>query len=457
MVQFRIAQGLAGGFFVFHSRLMMESEMTETALNPQANDGSASRALSMSTIAFTVCFAVWTIFSIIGVRIKQELGLTETQFGLLVGMPILTGSLVRMLLGIWTDRLGGRLVYTLTMLAASLATFLLAFAETYTQMLVAALGLGLAGGSFAVGVAYVSRFYAASRQGMALGIFGVGNVGAAITKFAAPFVLMAWGWEAVALVWAAALALTAIVFWLTTEDDPVIVERRRTGAGQPRSFLAEFAPLRDLRVWRFALYYFFAFGAFVALALWLPRYLIGVYGFDIATAGMIGAAYSIPASIFRAYGGVLSDRVGARTILYWTFIVTAICCAVLSIPPTDYSVRGIDGTIGFHMEIGPVAFIAVAFVLGFFMSLGKAAVFKHIPVYYPGSVGAVGGLVGMIGGLGGFILPIVFGALNDLTGIWSSCFMILFALVAICLAWMHLAIRRMERTGTRASRLAAAE
>src|SRR5690606_6289427 len=275
-------------------------------------------------------------------------------------------------------------------------------------------------GSFAVGVAYVSRFYAASRQGTALGIFGVGNVGAAITKFAAPFVLMAWGWEAVALVWAAALALTAIVFWLTTEDDPVIVERRRTGAGQPRSFLAEFAPLRDLRVWRFALYYFFAFGAFVALALWLPRYLIGVYGFDIATAGMIGAAYSIPASIFRAYGGVLSDRVGARTILYWTFIVTAICCAVLSIPPTDYSVRGIDGTIGFHMEIGPVAFIAVAFVLGFFMSLGKAAVFKHIPVYYPGSVGAVGGLVGMIGGLGGFILPIVFGALNDLTGIWSS-------------------------------------
>src|SRR5690606_22097929 len=146
-----------------------------------------------------------------------------------------------------------------------------------------------------------------------------------------------------------------------------------------------------------------------------------------------------------------------RTILYWTFTVTAICCAILSIPPTDYSVRGIDGTIGFHLEIGPVAFIAVAFVLGFFMSLGKAAVFKSIPVYYPGSVGAVGGLVGMIGGLGGFILPIVFGALNDLTGIWSSCFMILFALVAICLAWMHLAIRRMERTGTRAARLAAAE
>ncbi|MCV0396587.1 MAG: NarK/NasA family nitrate transporter [Rhizobiaceae bacterium] len=399
----------------------------------------------MSTVAFTVCFAVWTIFSIIGVRIKDDLGLSETQFGLLVGMPILTGSLVRMLLGIWTDRLGGRLVYTLTMLASALATLLLAFATTYTQMLVAALGVGLAGGSFAVGVAYVSRFYPASRQGTALGIFGVGNVGAAVTKFVAPFVLLAWGWQSVALVWAAALAVMAAVFWFTTEDDPVIRARRETGAGQARSFLAEFAPLRDVRVWRFSLYYFFAFGAFVALALWLPRYLIGVYGFNIATAGMIGAAYSIPASIFRAYGGVLSDRVGARTVLYWTFAVSAVCCAVLSIPATDYSVRGIDGPITFHMAIGPFAFVAVAFVLGFFMSLGKAAVYKHIPVYYPQNVGAVGGLVGMIGGLGGFVLPIAFGALNDLTGIWSSCFMLLFLIVAGSLAWMHLAIRRMER------------
>ena len=105
----------------------------------------------------------------------------------------------------------------------------------------------------------------------------------------------------------------------------------------------------------------------------------------------------------------------------------------------------IDGPISFHFEIGPIAFIAVAFVLGFFMSLGKAAVYKHIPVYYPGNVGAVGGLVGMIGGLGGFVLPIAFGALNDITGVWSSCFMLLFVVVAACFVWMHLAIRKMER------------
>jgi NNP family nitrate/nitrite transporter-like MFS transporter len=419
--------------------------MTTTAPTLQSQDRAATRALSMSTIAFTVCFAVWTIFSIIGVKIKADLGLTDTQFGLLIGMPILTGSLVRMLLGIWTDRFGGRLVYTATMLAAAVATFLLAFATTYTQMLVAALGVGLAGGSFAVGVAYVSRFYPAGKQGTALGIFGVGNVGAAVTKFVAPFVLLAGGWQDVALIWAAALVVMAAVFWLKTEDDPVIRQRRISGAGQPRSFLAEFAPLKDIRVWRFALYYFFVFGGFVALALWLPRYLIGVYGFDIATAGMIGAAYSIPASIFRAYGGVLSDRIGARTVLYWTFAVSAVCCAVLALPATDYAVRGIDGPINFHFEIGPVAFIAVAFVLGFFMAIGKAAVYKHIPVYYPQNVGAVGGLVGMIGGLGGFVLPIAFGALNDLTGVWSSCFMLLFVIVAGCFIWMHIAILRMEQ------------
>jgi len=425
--------------------------MTEAANPAHMLDRSATRALSMSTIAFTVCFAVWTIFSIIGVRIKDDLGLSDTQFGLLVGMPILTGSLVRMLLGIWTDRLGGRLVYTITMLAAALATFLLTFATTYSQMLIAALGVGLAGGSFAVGVAYVSRFYPASRQGTALGIFGVGNVGAAATKFIAPFVLIAWGWQSVAMIWSGVLAIIAVVFWFMTEDDPVIRHRRKTGGGQARSFLAEFKPLKDVRVWRFSLYYFFAFGAFVALALWLPRYLIGVYGFDIATAGIIGAAYSIPASIFRAYGGILSDRIGARTVLYWTFAVSAVCCAILSIPAADYTVHGIKGPIAFHMTVGPVAFVAVAFVLGFCMSLGKAAVYKHIPVYYPNNVGAVGGLVGMIGGLGGFVLPIVFGALNDLTGIWSNCFMLLFALAGVCLAWMHLAIRRMETSATPSS------
>ena len=412
--------------------------------SPSLTTGKPTRALALSTIAFTVCFAVWTIFSIIGVSLKIELGLSETQFGLLIGTPVLTGSLVRVFLGILTDRMGGRIVYTLTMLAAALATFLLAFAQTYEQFLLAALGVGMAGGSFAVGVAYVSRFYPAGKQGTALGIFGVGNVGAAVTKFLAPFIMLAWGWQSVALIWAAALVIMAVVFWLTTEDDPVIVQRRKTGAA-PKGLLSEFEPLRNLQVWRFALYYFFAFGAFVALTLWLPRYLIGVYGFDIATAGLVAAFYSVPASIFRAYGGTLSDRIGARTVLYWTFGVSLVMTFILALPTADYVVQGINGPVSLHFEVSPWAFIALVFVLGFFMSLGKAAVYKHIPVYYPGNVGAVGGLVGMIGGLGGFVLPLLFGMLNDLTGIWSSCFAAIFVLVAVSLLWMHSAVRQLNR------------
>ncbi len=403
-----------------------------------------NRILGMSTLAFTVCFAVWTIFSIIGVQIKQDLGLTDTQFGLLAGTPILTGSLTRIFLGIWSDQYGGRAVYFWTMVAAAMATFLLAYATTYEMMLVAALGVGVAGGSFAVGIAYVSKWYPKEKQGTALGVFGAGNVGAAVTKFVAPFVLVAYGWEMVAQVWAAALLVTAVIFWFTTEDDPDLKRRRETGQ-RPESFTAMLKPLANLQVWRFSLYYFFVFGAFVALALWLPRYLIGVYGLDIKTAGMIAAFYSVPASIFRIYGGYLSDRHGARTVMYWTFMVSAVCCFLLSYPPTDYIIRGVRGPITFTMEMGLVGFTVIVFVLGFFMSLGKAAVYKHIPVYYPDKVGAVGGIVGLVGGLGGFILPILFGAMLDLTGVWTSCFMLLFLLATAALVWMHAAIRRMER------------
>jgi NNP family nitrate/nitrite transporter-like MFS transporter len=401
-------------------------------------------ALGMSTLAFTVCFAVWTIFSIIGIQIKKDLGLTDTQFGLLVGTPILTGSLIRLILGIWADQYGGRVVYVGVMIAAAVATWLLTFAYDYTTFLLAALGVGIAGGSFAVGIAYVSRWYDAGKQGTALGIFGAGNVGAAVTKFVAPFVMVAYGWKAVADVWAIALVVIAVVFWFTTKDDPQVAARRKSGA-KPEPISAMLQPLRNIQVWRFALYYFFVFGGFVALALWLPRYLIGVYGLDITTAGMIGAAYSVPASLFRVYGGILSDKFGARRVMYWTFGVSVAACFVMSYPPTQYVVKGITGPISFTLEMGLVPFTVVAFVLGFFMSLGKAAVYKHIPVYYPKHVGAVGGVVGLVGGLGGFVLPIAFGALNDLTGIWTSCFMLMFLVAAVSLVWMHVSIRIMER------------
>lgn len=405
--------------------------------------GQQNRALGASTIAFTACFAVWTIFSIIGVQIKEDLGLNETQFGLLVATPILTGSISRIFLGIWTDQFGGRRVFSAVMFFAAIAVWLLSTVSTYPMFLLAALGVGLAGGSFAVGIAYTSKWFDADHQGTALGIFGMGNVGAAVTNFAAPFILVAVGWEKTAQVYAIVLMAMAIIFFLVTKEDPATLARKARGE-KPRSALMELEPLKNLQVWRFALYYFFVFGAFVALALWLPRYLIGVYGLDIKTAGMLAAFYAVPASIFRAYGGFLSDKIGARKVMYWTFGVSALATFMLSYPHTDYIIHGIEGPIEFSTQMSLVPFVILIFVLGFFMSLGKAAVYKHIPVYYPGHVGSVGGLVGMIGGLGGFILPILFGVMNDLTGVWTSSFMLLFAIAVVSLAWMHFAIRRME-------------
>ncbi|MGB8622173.1 MAG: MFS transporter [Paracoccaceae bacterium] len=416
---------------------MLESE--------QISDVDRTRALTLSTVAFTACFAVWTIFSIIGVAIKSELGLNEFEFGLLVATPILTGSLTRLILGVWTEKWGGRNVFTAQMLLTAAATWMLTWASTYVMYLIAALGIGLAGGSFIIGVAYVSRWYGPGRQGTALGIFGAGNVGAAVTKFVAPFVMVAYGWHGVAHVWAGALALMGIAFFIFAKDDPELVARRKSGARAP-TLAEQFAPLKNLQVWRFSLYYFFVFGAFVALALWTPHYLIDVYHLDVRTAGMSAAAFSLSASLFRAYGGHLSDRFGARAVMYWCFGFSLILLFMLSYPPTDYVIQGKDGPIAFSTQMDRWPFVITLFVLGFFMSLGKAAVYKHIPVYYPSHVGAVGGLVGMIGGLGGFILPIAFGALLDLTGIYTSCFALLFAIVAVSLSWMHLSIRRMERT-----------
>ncbi len=413
---------------------------SEAAARGQAPPG-APRMLWMSTFAFAASFAAWTLFSIIGIRIQEELGLSESEFGLLISIPILSGSIARLFVGIASDRLGGRRVMTLTMLLSAVALWLLVSASTYLQFLLAGLGFGLAGGTFAAGIAFLSRWYPRERHGSAFGLFGIGIIGAAFTNVAAPFLLVALGWQGTARVYAAGLAAAALFFWLLSGDDPETQRRRLSGARG--ATLAELlAPLRKIRVWRFSLYYFMFFGGFVALASWLPRYFIAVYKLDIETAGLLTAVYSTAAAVFRAFGGYLSDRFGARMVLYWSFWACMGCLLLLSYPPTTYIVEGIDGLIRFRLSTPLHLFVVLSFLLGFFMSLGMAAVFKHIPSYFPASVGAVGGLVGMIGGLGGFFLPVIFGIVNDLSNIWTTAFMTLFGLVSFCLLWMHVVVIR---------------
>jgi NNP family nitrate/nitrite transporter-like MFS transporter len=409
------------------------------------------QALILSTAAFTVCFAVWTLFSIVGIEIKQELGLDDSEFGLLIATPVLTGALSRLFLGLLSDRFGGRRVFALLMLLTAMVVYAVSVVVHFPLFLVAALGLGFSGGAFAVGVSYVSNWFDRVQQGTALGIFGAGTIGTALTTFGAPLLVNAIGWRETVQIYAAVLAVSGVAFYLLTREDPASAARA-AGTVQPRRLADQLAPLARLQVWRFSLYYFFVFGAFVALASWLPRYYMGMYGLSLAKAGLLTTAYALPAAAFRALGGWVSDWIGARAVMYLTFIVSSVTCFILSYPATDYVVHGIEGPIAFSFEIALPAFVALTMVLGFFMAIGMAAVYKHIPVYYPGHVGAVGGLVGAIGGLGGFFLPIAFGVMNDLTGVWTSCFMLLFVLVAAALAWMHGAVRLMERGKIRALR-----
>lgn len=403
----------------------------------------ASRMLFMSTFLWAIAFAAWILFSIIGVRIQEELGLSEAQFGLLISMPVLTGSITRLLLGIASERFGGRLISALAMLISALSTWLLTTMQSYTGILIAALGLGISGAVFSTGIAFISRWYPVSQHGTVFGLFGVGQIGAAITNFGAPLIMAAMGWQGTARVYAIVLVVVTVIFWVMTKDDPATVARRKSGA-KGSSLSEQLKPLRYIRVWRFALYYFFCFGAFVALASWLPRYYTGKYELDIGQAGMLTALFSLSAAVFRAFGGWLSDRWGPRNVMYLSFSASLLCLLFLSYPPTRFVVEGMQGPIEFTIAIPLALFTTITFALGFFMSLGMAAVYKHIPHYFPDNVGSVGGMIGMIGGLGGFFLPILFGMLNDWTGIWTTAFMALFGLVTVNLIWMHVAVLRME-------------
>ncbi|MCG8671058.1 MAG: NarK/NasA family nitrate transporter [Pseudomonadales bacterium] len=398
--------------------------------------------LAMNTVAFATNFAVWTMFSIIGIKIKQELNLTDTQFGVLVATPILTGSLSRLPLGIMTDRFGGRIVFFIQMLLVAIPTYGLAFASEYWQYLVIGLFVGLAGGSFAIGIAYTSACFSEERQGMAMGIFGAGNAGAAITNLVAPMIVVAYGWQMVPKVYSVAMILMALLFWFFTFNDPKQQERKRTG--KHVSLSEQLAPLKETRVWRFGLYYYFAFGGFVALALWLPKYYVGEYELDLKTASLITMIFTLPSGIVRAFGGWLSDKYGARTINWGVFWVCLTCLFFVSYPQTTMVIHGIDGDLHFNIGVSLISFTLLVFLIGIAQGIGKASVYRIIHDYYPNNMGSVGGMVGAIGGLGGFSLPIVFGAASDLSGVRSSCFMVLFGLVALCMILMHFAIKHIE-------------
>lgn len=305
--------------------------------------GRPYRALLASAVAFTICFAAWTMYGVL-VTFLVDKGVyrwSVSEMGLLIGIPVLTGALLRTPLGVLTDRYGGRIVFPVLMVIAAVPLYLVSYANSFATFLLTGLGFGLSGAAFAAGVAYVSLWFKREQQGTALGIFGVGNIGAALTSIGAPTVLNLVtdsgnnldGWRTLPVLYAIILVVTAVIFF-------VIAPTKVAEQTQKQSMLQRLAPLKNVRVWRFGLYYFFAFGGFVGLSVWLIPYYVNVYALSVTTAGLIAATFSLPAGLIRVFGGWAADKWGARTIMYGVLAIGLVCLVLLFVPRMEIFLPG---------------------------------------------------------------------------------------------------------------------
>ena len=391
--------------------------------------------LIVSTFAFTICFMVWMMFAVLGVPLQKILKLNESQTMILAATPVLAGSLIRVPLGIWTDKYGGRIVFFCLMIATVIPIFLMSYATQYWHFLVIGLFVGLAGGSFSVGTPYVARWFERDQQGMAMGIFGAGNAGSSLTKLIAPAIIAWAGWQMVPTVYAAIMLATAVLFWFFSYSDPKhLVPSNVTLASQLKL-------MKDPAVLRYCQLYSVVFGGYVALALWMVKYYVNEYGFSLATAGFLAMCFSLPGGVLRAFGGYLSDKFGALKVTWAVMWVCWVAFFILSYPQTELVVQSTQGPKSFHLGLNATVFTVILFGVGIAMAVGKASVFKFIADEFPQDIGAVSGAVGLAGGLGGFFLPIMFGALVDLTGIRSTSFMLLYGTVCVSLVWMYFSFR----------------
>ncbi len=386
-----------------------------------STERQSGRVLILSTSAFTLLFAAWLMFGVLGVSIKEEFHLDKIQFAWLTAIAILSGALWRLPAGILTDRFGGRRVLTALLLASAIPCALVATATSFRGLLIYAFLFGIAGNSFSVGIAWNAAWFKTERQGFALGIFGAGNVGASLTKFLGPPLIVLVGWRFVPVLYAALLVMMAALVWFRSPSPD-----RQPGSGRTVRSMLE--PLREARVWRFGLYYVVVFGAYVALSLWLPNYYRSVYGLSLMQASLLTALFIFPASLLRPFGGWLSDRHGARIVTYSVF-----AAMLLATIPLAASRPGLG------------LFVVLIEVLAVGMGIGMASVCRYIPEYFPRDVGAAGGLVGTLGALGGFILPLAFGYLDQVTGKPQSCFWVMLALIAWSFLWLHLVVLGIRR------------
>jgi MFS transporter, NNP family, nitrate/nitrite transporter len=403
--------------------------------------------LVWSSIAFTLMFAVWLMFGVLGIPIRDEFGLTDIELSWITAVAVLNGSIWRLPAGLAADRFGGRRVFLVMLVVTAIPTYFISQVTSYAWLLVGAYLVGFAGNSFSAGIAWVSAWWPQNRQGFALGVFGAGNVGASVTKIIGPVLIIAiptagylggvipGGWRFVPFLYAVLLIAMAVAIWMFTPRHEI-----KPGAG--RSLKSMLTPLRELRVWRFSLYYVVVFGAYVALAAWLPKYYVDVYDLPLSQAALLTALFIFPASLLRPFGGFAADKFGARKVMYTTFITMLIASGILMMPYGYIVLNQADGTTAevLPWSVNTTVFSILVFLMGVAMGVGKAAVYKHIPEYFPNDVGAVGGLVGSLGALGGFFLMPLFAYAAAWSGMPQATFFVVFVVTLIATIWMHLSV-----------------
>lgn len=400
-------------------------------------------AIGMAALLFAGCFAAWTLISVIGLQITNELTLSQTQFGLLVASPLLSGALLRLPLGLLAERWCSRNLMLGLVLFVSLPLALMAYATEFWQFLLLGFATGTAGAMFSVGIYFVSSRAEEPHQGLAMGIFGAGNVGAAITNLVVPMIILAYGWRSVPSVYAAALVLLGLLFWLLTSSHGD--HHHKLADQQAISLSQQLQPLADARVWRFGLYYLFMFGGYISLALWLPGYYMAHYGLDLQNASLMTLFFTLSGALSWVSGGWFADQFGARQVNWGVFWVCLVCLFFLSYPPTSMTIYGTHNELSFVINMPMWLFSSLILVMGIAMGFGKAGVMRVVYDYYPERMGVVAGWVGMVGALGGFVLLVMFGILADLIGVRSACFMLLYGLLVTCMGVMYYGVNQEQK------------
>ncbi len=366
-------------------------------------------ALGSATIAFAVSFAAWSLFAPLATQLQTQYHISDFQISILIAIPVILGSIARIPMGVLTDRFGGRRVMTALLLFSAIPCLGLLSAGSYPAFVIWAFFLGMAGSSFAVGIPFVSRWFEPEQQGLVAGIFGMGNIGTAISARLAPQIAKASGWQAVFLVFAIVLFVTAVAFYFVATDAPV-------PPGPTKTMTQRLSVLKENRlVWLFSLFYFVTFGCFVAFSLYLPKLLTDLYKLDKLDAGNRTAIFVVFATLARPVGGWLSDKLGASRVLTGTFTVVILAALILT----------------FQTQV--IILTMCYLVSAIFLGMGSGAVFKLVPQYFAKDAGTVTGLVGAAGGLGGFFPPLIMGAVKSTLGNYSVGYLLLALTSGICL------------------------